>query len=136
LAWPSTALTGRNQSITTPLTMSPNDQTGSGAGWNLAATSTTFTSGARTLPTTAAQITAASASSASGNCSLPVDQISYPVTVPAATSAPAAVKVFNAGAGTGAGPATVALTANLNVPGNARVGTYTSTWTLTLSSGP
>jgi hypothetical protein len=136
LSWPSTALTGRNRSITTPLTLSPNDQTGSGAGWNVTATSTTFTSGARTLPTTAAQITAANVSSASGNCSLPVNQINYPVAVPASASAPAAVKVFDAGAGSGAGPVTVGLTANLNVPGNARVGTYTSTWTLTLASGP
>jgi photosystem II stability/assembly factor-like uncharacterized protein len=136
LAWPSTVLTGRDRSITTPLALSPNDQTGSGAGWNVTATSTTFTSGGRTLPTTAAQITAASVSSATGTCSLPVNQINYPVTVPASASAPSAVKVFDAAAGTGAGPVNVALTANLNVPGNARVGTYTSTWTLTLASGP
>ena len=136
LSWPSTALTGRDRSITTPLTLAPNDQTGSGAGWNLTATSTTFTTGIRTLPTAAAQITGASASSAAGTCSLPVNQISYPVTVPASASAPAAVKVFDAATGTGAGPANVVLSANLNVPGNARVGTYTSTWTLTLASGP
>lgn len=136
LSWPSTALTGRDQAITTPLTLSPDDETGSGAGWNLTATSTTFTSGARTLPTTAAQISAGSASSASGTCSVPVNQIAYPVTIPAGTTQPAAVKVFNASSGTGAGPATVALTAKLNVPGNTRSGTYTSTWTLTLASGP
>jgi photosystem II stability/assembly factor-like uncharacterized protein len=136
LSWPSAALTGRDRSISTPLTLSPDDQTGSGAGWNVTATSTTFTSGARKLPTTAAQITAGTASSASGTCSLPGNQINYPVTVPASATAPAAVKVFDAAAGTGAGPATVVLTANLNVPGNARVGTYTSTWTLTLASGP
>ena len=86
LSWPSTALTGRDQAITTPLTLSPDDETGSGAGWNLTATSTTFTSGARTLPTTAAQISAGSASSASGTCSVPVNQIAYPVTIPAGTT--------------------------------------------------
>jgi hypothetical protein len=136
LSWPSTALTGRDQSLTTPLTLSPNDQTGSGAGWNLTATSTTFTTGSGTLPTAAAEIIAASASSTSGTCSLPVNQIAYPVSIPAGASAPAAVKVFDASAGTGAGPVNVALTASLHVPGNARVGTYTSTWTLTLASGP
>jgi photosystem II stability/assembly factor-like uncharacterized protein len=136
LSWPSTVLTGRDRSITAPLTLSPNDQTGSGAGWNVTATSTTFTSGSRTLPTTAAQITAADVSPVTGSCSLPVNQINYPVTVPAAASQPAAVKVFDAVTGTGAGPVAVVLTANLNVPANARVGTYTSTWTLTLSSGP
>jgi hypothetical protein len=45
-------------------------------------------------------------------------------------------KVFDAAAGTGSGPVNVSLTAALNVPGNARTGTYTSTWTLTLASGP
>jgi hypothetical protein len=133
---PATALTGRDQTISTPLTLSPNDQSGSGAGWNLTASSTTFTASGHTLPTTAAQITAASASAAAGNCSLPVNQITYPVTVPASASPPAAVKVFDAAPASGAGPVSVALTANLNVPGNARTGTYTSTWTLTPASGP
>ena len=135
-SWPSTTLTGRDQSITTPLALSPSDETGSGAGWNLTATSTTFASSGRTLPTNSASITAAAATSASGNCSLPTNQISYPVTVPAGPTAPMGVKVFDAAAGTGAGPVDVSLTAALNVPGNASIGTYTSTWTLTLSSGP
>ncbi|HUA72443.1 MAG TPA: hypothetical protein VMA96_15215 [Solirubrobacteraceae bacterium] len=136
ISWPSTALTGRDQSITTPLSLSPNDETGSGAGWNLTATSTTFTSGTYTLPTSAASITAASATAGTGNCSLPSNQIAYPVTVPAGTTAPMGAKVFDAAAGTGSGPVNVSLTAALNVPGNARTGTYTSTWTLTLASGP
>lgn len=136
LAWPSTALTGRDQSITTPLSLSPDDESGSGAGWNLTATSTTFSSGTHALPTSAAQITAASDTAGTGQCSAPANQISYPVTVPAATTAPAAVKVYDASSGSGAGPANVTLTAILAVPGNARAGTYTSTWTLTLSSGP
>jgi photosystem II stability/assembly factor-like uncharacterized protein len=135
-SWPSTVLTGKDQSITTPLSLSPSDETGSGAGWNLTATSTTFTSSGHTLPTTAASITGAAATAGTGNCSLPTNQISYPVTVPAATTAPSAIKVFDAGSGTGAGPVNVALTASLNVPGNARTGTYTSTWTITLASGP
>jgi hypothetical protein len=136
LSWPSTTLNGRNQSVSTPLTLSPDDESGSGVGWNLTATSTTFTSSGHALPTTAAQITAASATSATGTCSLPSNQISYPATVPAGSIAPSAVKVFNSAAGSGAGPANLVLTANLNVPGNARIGTYTSTWTLTLASGP
>ncbi|MBV8997640.1 MAG: hypothetical protein JO304_01175, partial [Solirubrobacterales bacterium] len=136
LTFPSTTLTGRDQSITTPLSLSPNDQSGSAAGWNLSATSTTLAFGSHTLPTTAAQITAANVSAVAGTCSLPVNQISYPVTIPAGASPPAAVKLFDAAAATGAGPVNVALTANLAVPGNARTGTYTSTWTITLASGP
>jgi hypothetical protein len=135
-SWPSTALTGRDQSISTGLNLSPDDETGSDAGWNLSATSTTFSSGTHTLPTTAAMITAASATAGTGSCSLPNNQISYPLTVPAAATAPSAVKIFDAGQGTGAGPVNVALSASLNVPGNARTGTYTSTWTITLASGP
>jgi hypothetical protein len=136
LAFPSTALTGRDQSVTTPLALSPNDETGSGSGWNLTATSTTFTSGTHTLPTNSAQITAGSSSAVTGTCSVPANQISYPVTIPAGTSAPSAVKIFDASSGSGAGPVDLSFTAALKVPGNARVGTYTSTWTLTLSSGP
>lgn len=136
LSWPSTTLTGRDQSITTQMNLSPDDETGSGAGWNLTATSTPFTSGTRTLPTTAAQITAASETAGSGQCSAPSNGISYPVTVPAATTPPSGVKIYDAAAGSGAGPANVGLTASLAVPGNARSGTYTSTWTITLASGP
>ncbi|HEX4279139.1 MAG TPA: hypothetical protein VHZ27_00140, partial [Solirubrobacteraceae bacterium] len=79
---------------------------------------------------------AASATAGTGNCSLPSNQISYPLTVPAGATAPSAVKIFDAGEGTGAGPVNVALSASLNLPGNARTGTYTSTWTITLASGP
>jgi hypothetical protein len=135
-SWPSTALTGRDQSITTQLNVSPDDESGSGAGWNLTATSTPFISGSHTLPATAAQITAATETAGTGQCSAPSNQISYPVTVPAATTPPSPVKIYDAASGSGAGPANVGLTATLNVPGNARSGAYTSTWTLTLSSGP
>ena len=58
------------------------------------------------------------------------------MTVPAAATAPAPVKVYDASASSGAGPVNVALTAALNLPANARIGTYNSTWTLTLASGP
>ena len=81
--------------------LSPDDETGSGAGWNLTATSTTFTSGARTLPDHGGPDLRGSATAGTGQCSVPVNQISYPVTVPAAHHPPAAVKVFNAAAGTG-----------------------------------
>ena len=111
-AWPSTALTGKDQSITTQLNVSPDDESGSGAGWNLTATSTPFISGTHTLPATAAQITGATETAGTGQCSAPSNQISYPVTVPAATTPPSAVKIYDAAAGSGAGPADVGLTAS------------------------
>jgi hypothetical protein len=58
------------------------------------------------------------------------------VTVPAAATAPAAVKIYNAAAGTGTGPSNVSLGVRLAVPGNAYTGSYTSTWTFTIASGP
>jgi hypothetical protein len=46
------------------------------------------------------------------------------------------VKVFNAAANTGAGPTLVTLTSQIAVPANSYKGTYTSTWTITIASGP
>ena len=58
------------------------------------------------------------------------------VTVPAGSSPPGAAKLYNAAASSGAGPVTVELTTHLAVPANVRVGSYSSTWTLSIASGP
>ena len=110
VTFPSTALNGKDKTATITGAFTPNDQTNSGSGWNITGTSTTFTTGSRTLPTTATQITAASVAAASQNCSLPTNSITYPETLPAAATAPAAVKVYNGAANTGGGPSTVTLT--------------------------
>jgi hypothetical protein len=47
-----------------------------------------------------------------------------------------ATKLFNAAAASGIGNQTVTPTFKLAVPANTYAGTYTSTWTLTLASGP
>ena len=44
--------------------------------------------------------------------------------------------MFNAAANTGMGNMTATVTWSLTVPGSAKVGTYTSTWTISLASGP
>jgi hypothetical protein len=44
--------------------------------------------------------------------------------------------MFNAAANTGGGDETVTVTWQLSVPATTAVGTYTSTWTLSLVSGP
>jgi hypothetical protein len=137
VAYPSITLNGKDQTATVNGTFTPNDQTNSNAGWNIAGTSTTFTAtGGKTLPTTATQITAASAAAASQNCSLPTNSIAYPVTLPAAATAPAATKLYNAAANTGAGPSNVTLTFTLTTPAKTLNGSYTSTWTFTIASGP
>jgi hypothetical protein len=67
---------------------------------------------------------------------LPTNSVAYPVTLPAGATAPAAAKLYDAAANTGAGPTNVTLTFQLAVPANAYNGSYTSTWTFTIASGP
>jgi hypothetical protein len=136
LSFPAVTGNGTDQTVTATLPLTPSDMTNSGAGWNITGTSTTFTAGSRKLPTTATSITAGSTSLATGTCTLPTNAISYPLTLPAGTTAPTAVKLFNAAAATGTGPANVNLTARLSVPANAYVGAYSSTWTIAIVSGP
>lgn len=136
-AFGSLTLNGATQSVTTNLAFTPTDSTASSNGWNLTGTSTTFTnSGGKTLPTTATTVTAASVAATSGTCRLPTNSITYPVTLPAATAAPTAVKLYDAAAATGLGPSTVTLTAKISVPPNSHSGSYSSTWTFSLVSGP
>jgi hypothetical protein len=137
LTMPAVSLNGSNKQSTSSVALTPGDNTGAAAGWNVQLTSTTFTNAAsKTLPTSSSTITSGSASSATGTCALPTSSISYPVAVPAAASAPAAVKIYNAASATGTGPANITLGVQLAVPGNAYSGSYSSTWTFTIASGP
>ena len=142
LTAPSTApfgsltLNGTNQSVTANLAFTPSDLTASATGWNMTGTSTTFTAGTHTLPTTATTVTAASAAAVAGTCRLPTNSIGYPVTLPAAATAPTAVKVYNAAANTGLGTSTVTLTFKVAVLPNVFSGAFSSTWTFSIVSGP
>jgi len=122
---------------TVPLTIK--DTRGSGAGWNSTITSTQFTTGGgspQTLATNASTLTGVTSSCASGTCTNPTNAITYPVSVPAASSPPTAVKFFNAAANTGMGVFTNTPTIGVFVPQNSFAGTYTSTLTLSVVSGP
>ena len=115
------------------------DATGSGAGWNLTATSTTFaTGGGPTLATTSTTVQSGPtrACDSGSTCTLATNSVTYPYTLPAGASAPTATKVFNAAANSGEGNQTVTVTWSLAVPATAVPGTYTSTWTISLASGP
>jgi hypothetical protein len=130
-------LNGTDQTTTTTLTVKPDDETAGHAGWNITETSTSFNDGAgHSLPTSATTTTAASTATTGGNCVMPTNSIGYPVTLPAGSVAPTAVKAYNASAGTGQGPTNVTLTYKLAVPANAYHGTFTSTWTIAIVSGP
>ncbi|HWW54585.1 MAG TPA: hypothetical protein VNY84_12490 [Acidimicrobiales bacterium] len=136
VTFPTTTLNGHDLTATASPALTADDETGSGSGWNVQGTSTTFTSGGHTLATSASTVTAGSAVAGSNNCSLPTNAIAYPLTVPAAGVAPTPVKLYNASALTGEGPSTVTLTVTLGVPASTFAGTYSSTWTLTIASGP
>ncbi len=131
-------LDGTDQTTTGTVVLTPDDERGSGTGWNITGTSTTFTTSApvHTLSTTTTKATSGSATAGSGNCSLPTNSIGYPVTLPAGSTPPTAVKLYNAAANSGAGPANVTLNFQLSIPANTFRGTYTSTWTLAIVSGP
>src|SRR5712692_7307422 len=115
VTFPGLTLNGTDQTTSTPVQLTVDDErTLSHPGWNITATSTTLTNAnSRTLSTTATQITAASATAQAGNCTLPTNSVSYPLTVPAGLTPPTAVKVFNAAANTGTGPTLVTLTSQI-----------------------
>lgn len=137
VTFPATVLNGIDQTRPGLAAFRVSDYTEAHIGWRLSATSTTFTNGGgQTLPTTATRVTGAAGTAAPGNCSLPVNGVTYPLVLPAAAAAPAAVTVMRAADNTGAGPSNVDLALSLLIPSNTRTGTYTSTWTFTLAAGP
>lgn len=138
VTFPPVALNGSDQVSSQTQTLDISDARGSGVGWNVTATSTAFNNGTVSLPNTATQITTAPvvACLPSISCVTPTNAITWPYTLPADTVAPTATKMYNAAAATGTGGIRVTPTWRLNVPATAAVGTYNSTWTLSLVSGP
>jgi hypothetical protein len=138
VTFPSATLNGQNKNLQATQPLDIADATGSGAGWNITATSTLFTSGSNTLPGGAFMNNpGAPACDANVTCTpAGTSSVAYPYFMPAGTSAPTATKLFSAPAGTGMGDQTLTPTWNLFVPGNAYAGNYSSTWTVSLVSGP
>jgi len=92
-----------------------NDGTGSGAGWNIMVSATTFTNGANTLSNSGTFIANGSLTSPTAinaptatcvtSCTLPTNSVSgYPVAITTAASSPTPVKVYGAMAGPGSAP--------------------------------
>ncbi len=131
-------LDGSDQTASWTLPLTVADARGTGTGWNLTVTSTTFNDGAgHTLATTASSMTGVTSACVNGGtCTNGTNSVTYPITVPAASTAPTAVKFFNAAANTGMGRFTVTPTIGVSIPGNAFAGTYTSTMTIAAVSGP
>jgi WxL domain surface cell wall-binding len=131
-------LNGSDQTTNYSLGLTVTDARGSGGGWNLTITSTTFTAGTHTLSTTASNISAAPTVACTGGstCTNPTNAITYPLGVPAAATAPTPVKLFNAAANTGMGNFTITPTVTVSIPANTFTGSYTSTVSVAVVSGP
>jgi hypothetical protein len=129
------------------------DATGTGAGWHVTVSATTFTNGAHVLPNTGAldvngstssiASTAAPTATCAGACTLPTNTTTYPVAITTAASSPASFTVYDTSAATGLNSMVLGGSAAANpigwwvpVPASAFAGSYTSTLTLTLVSGP
>jgi hypothetical protein len=156
LSW-AVSLNGANQSIADAVAgdqqLAVSDQTGTGDGWDITVSATTFTNGMHTLPNTDTFVVDGNLSSVSSgaapslacatSCTPPTDGVTYPVAVTTASSSPSPASVYTASAGTGLGGVALggASAADpvgwwVNVPGNAWSGAYTSTVTVTIASGP
>lgn len=138
VTFPTVALNGRDQVTAAALGLDVTDNSAPPAGWAIAMTSTSLTSGSGTFPAQSVTVPTppTTACDAGVLCTPAVTTVSYPYVLPSGTQAPTATKMFNAAAGTGSLAQTVTATFNLAVPANMVTGVYSSTWTITLSSGP
>lgn len=135
-AFPGVTLDGTTQSVSDAIDIDVQDLRGTGAGWHLEVTSTTFTDGSHTLPTTALTITGVTSACDGTACTDPTNGNTYAITVPADTVAPTATEFFEAATATGLGDFTITPTFSLSVPATTYAGAYTSTVTLTVANLP
>jgi hypothetical protein len=136
-------LNGLDQTSSYSLPLTVVDARGSGGGWNLTVTSTAFSDGTglgagHTFPTTASVITGVSASCGSGStCTILSNNVTNSsLTIPAGSTAPAAVKFLNAQSGSGMGTVNLSTAVNVTIPANVFAGTYSSTLTIAIAAGP
>lgn len=156
LTWGET-LNGLDQSIVDTTAgdqqYTVDDATGTGAGWHVTMSATTFTNSSHTLPNTGTLSTNGSTTSVSGTsaptatcsatCTLPTNTTTYPVAITTAASSPTPSTIYDTSAATGLGQVIIggSTAANpvgwwLQIPASAYSGTYTSTVTLEVISGP
>jgi hypothetical protein len=156
LNW-ATTLTGVDQSLVDGTAgdqqYTVNDATGSGAGWHVTTSATTFTNGSHTFPNTGTFVTNGSVTSitstsaptatCTGTCTLPTNTTTYPVAITTAASSPTPSIIYDTAVATGMGQIVIGGSAQpnpvgwwVNVPASATAGSYTSTITMEIISGP
>jgi hypothetical protein len=135
----SATLTGADQVATGSLGKSTvKDATGSGAGWNVTISGTQFTTGgaaARTLPTTALDVTGVTTTAVAGRP--PTNSVSYGtgVAIPLGSSV-TPVKIYNAAASSGMGTVELQPNVALDIAADTYAGNYTSNLTISVVAGP
>ena len=108
------------------------DARGSGAGWNLTVSATSFSDGSGHTLSPGTITGVSGACKAGSTCTNATSSgITYPLTVSGT-----AAKFFNAAVNSGLGKIDVTPTFSVSIPGNAYAGTYTSTLTLASATGP
>ncbi|MEV8147963.1 WxL domain-containing protein [Arthrobacter sp. NPDC080073] len=136
------------QNNTGTMTLTVDDSSGTGAGWNVTEQVSDFAySGSNSgtaIPASAFSITsvgavastAGEAISNTGTDGAPTGPQSANITNGVSGSLDTAVKVIRAGANYGSGTYTQPINVNLAIPADTRAGTYTATLTTTLAAAP
>jgi len=127
----SDTLDGTDQTVSYAPVLGVVDARGSGGGWNMTISATTFSDGAGHTLAPGAVPAVTQACHAGSSCTAATNAIGYPLTVNGS-----AAKFFNAAANTGLGKVDVTPTVDVLIPGNSFAGTYTSTVTLAVATGP
>jgi hypothetical protein len=125
-------LDGTDQTVAYAPVLGIVDARGTGAGWNITVSATTFSDGSGHTLAAGQVASVASACHAGSTCTAASSSgITYPLTISGT-----AAKFFNAATTSGLGKVDVTPTIDVIVPGNAFAGTYTSTVTLAATTGP
>ncbi len=134
LSFSPVILTGVNLSTTTTETFDIGDNSGSGAGWNISLSATPFTNGAQTLA--ASDFTAGAPTGDACDAGVTCMGASFSGSYPYTLSTGSATKLVSVAAGTGLANQTFSVVWSAQFPADTYAGSYSSTWTLTLASGP
>jgi WxL domain surface cell wall-binding len=125
-------LDGTDQTVTYQPALAVADARGTGGGWNLTVSSTTFSDGSgHTLAPGSVSAVAQACHSGSTCTQATSSGFTYPLTLSAT-----AAKFFSAASQTGLGKVDVTPTISVAIPGNAYAGTYSSTVTIAAATGP
>lgn len=128
----SDTIDGSDQTVSYSPVLGIVDARGTGAGWNLSISSTTYSDGSgHTLQPGNVTAVAQACHSGSSCTAATSSGITYPLTITGTAS-----KVFSAALNTGMGKVDVTPTIQVAIPGNSYAGTYTSTLTLATATGP